>query len=104
MQRKLFNPDKCECWVCHKTFPYLGTESPMVKNEIWQQVAKDEPTIQFYDKSGETWVQGGFLCKDCIEKRLGRSLEYDDLMTFEDGSPVFFNKQYIEKYFPKKVK
>ena len=63
----------------------------MLKDEIWLQVAQ---------KDGESWTGGGYLCKDCIEKCLGRALKYEDLMTFDDGSPVFFNKEFIKKYFP----
>ena len=103
MQRKLFNPDKCECWVCHKQFPYWGTESPMVKDEIWKQIAQDEPEIQYYTKDGDTWIQGGYLCKDCMEERLGRPLEFEDLMTFPNGNQVPFNQMFIEKYFPEKI-
>lgn len=103
MKRVFFNPDKCECWDCHKTFPYWGVESPMLKNEIWKQIAADEPEVKYYTKDGDTWVGGGYLCKDCIEKRLGRSIEFEDLMTFDDGSPVPFNIQYIKKYFPDKL-
>ncbi|MEE3357836.1 MAG: hypothetical protein VZR31_07105 [Lachnospiraceae bacterium] len=72
----------------------------MLKDEIWLQVAQDEPRIKYYTKDGESWTGGGYLCKDCIEKRLGRALKYEDLMTFDDGSPVFFNKEFIKKYFP----
>ena len=100
MKRVYFNPDRCECWDCGKTFPYIGTESPMLKDEIWLQVAQDEPRIKYYTKDGESWTGGGDLCKDCIEKRLGRALKYEDLMTFDDGSPVFFNKEFIKKYCP----
>lgn len=103
MKRVFFNPDKCECWDCHKTFPYWGTESPMLKNEIWKQIAADEPEVKYYTKDGDTWVGGGYLCKDCIEKRLGRSIEFEDLMVFDDGSPVPFNIEYIKKYFPDKL-
>jgi len=104
MKRVFFNPDKCECWDCGKEFPYFGTESPMVRDSIWEEIAKDEPRIQYYDKSGDTWVGGGFLCKDCIEKRLGRPLEYEDLMDAQIGEPVPFNQWFIEKYFPEKAK
>ena len=100
MKREFFNPDKCKCWACGKEFPYIGEESPMLKDEIWAQVAKDEPEIRYYDRRGDTWVGGGYLCKDCIEKRLGRSLKYEDLMTFDDGSPVPFNKYFVRKHFP----
>lgn len=86
--------------MCGKEFPYIGEESPMLKDEIWEQVAKDEPEIRYYDRRGNTWVGGGYLCKDCIEKRLGRFLKYEDLMTFDDGSPVPFNKYFVKKYFP----
>ena len=103
MQRKLFDSEKCECWVCHKKFPYVGVDSPMLKNEIWEQVAKDEPEVKYYDKRGDTWVGGGFLCKDCVEKRLGRPIEYEDLMKFDDGRDVPFNAEYIKKYFPEHI-
>lgn len=102
MKRVLAGKD-CECWVCGRKFPYFGEESPMLKDEIWQQIAKDEPEIQYYSRNGDTWIAGGFLCKDCMEKRLGRSIKYEDLMTLPDGSPVPFNKWYIEKYFPEKA-
>ena len=72
----------------------------MLRDEIWEQVAKDEPEIRYYDRRGDTWVGGGYLCKDCIEKRLGRALKYEDLMTFDDGSPVPFNKYFVRKHFP----
>ena len=104
MKAVLFNPDKCECWQCHKEFPYFGTESPMVTDEIWSKVAQDEPQIKYYSKNGDTWIGGGYLCKDCIEERLGRPLEYEDLMVFDDGRPVPFNRQFIEKYFPEHLK
>lgn len=75
----------------------------MLKNEIWKQIAADEPEVKYYTKDGDTWVGGGYLCKDCIEKRLGRSIEFEDLMVFDDGSPVPFNIEYIKKYFPDKL-
>ena len=102
MKRKLAG-ENCECWDCGRTFPYFGVDSPMVKNEIWEQIAKDEPEVQYYTKDGETWIGGGYLCKECMEKRLGRSLKYEDLMTFDDGSPVPFNMWFIKKYFPEKL-
>jgi hypothetical protein len=100
MKRELFDPDKCKCWDCGAEFPYIGTESPMVSDKIWKQIASDEPQIQFYDRRGETWVQGGFLCKDCMEKRLGRPLQWEDLKDYELGHPVPFNKYFVMKYFP----
>ena len=100
MKRVYFNPDRCECWDCGKTFPYIGTESPMLKDEIWLQVAQDEPRFKYYTMDGESWTGGGYLCKDCIEKRLGRSLTYDDMKDAELGHPVPFNKYFVQKYFP----
>jgi hypothetical protein len=76
----------------------------MVRDDIWRQIAKDEPQIQYYTRDGETWIGGGYLCKDCMEKRLGRPLEYEDLMDAQLGHPVPFNKWFIEKYFPEKAK
>lgn len=74
----------------------------MVKDEIWNQIAGDEPQVKYYDRSGDTWVGGGYLCKDCMEKRLGRPIEFEDLMTFPNGNHVLFNREFIEKYFPDK--
>ena len=101
-KRKLVKPDECECWVCKRKFPYWGTESPMLKNEIWEQIAQDEPEVKYYTKDGDTWIGGGYLCKDCMEQRLGRTLKYEDLMTFDTSKPVPFNIEYIRKYFPEK--
>jgi hypothetical protein len=101
MERKLFKPgDDCKCWKCGKKFPYFGTESPMVRDEIWEKIAGDEPKVQYYTREGETWIGGGYLCKDCMEERLGRSLTFDDLKDAELGRPVPFNKYFVKKYFP----
>lgn len=72
----------------------------MVTEKIWNIVAPDEPRIEYYTKDGESWVGGGFLCKDCMEKRLGRELTYDDMKDAELGRPVPFNKYFVRKYFP----
>ena len=93
-----FNPDKCECWECHKTFPYFGVESPMICDELWRIVSKNAPRIEYCFENGYSEVSDGFLCKDCMEKKLGRSLTYDDLKKRSDGSDVPFNYRYIEKY------
>lgn len=104
MKRVFFDPEKCECWDCGKTFSYFGTESPMVNDDIWKIVAQDEPRVKYYSKDGDTWEGGGYLCKDCMEKRLGRPLEYEDLMLTPNGKPVIFNRWFIEKYFPEHLK
>lgn len=101
MRRELvIDASKCKCWNCGHRFPYFGEESPMLRDEIWEKIAKDEPQVQYYKKDGETWIGGGFLCKDCMEKRLGRSLTFDDLKDAELGHPVPFNKYFVKKYFP----
>jgi len=101
MKRELVtDASKCKCWNCGHQFPYFGEESPMLRDEIWEQIAKDEPQVQYYMKDGETWIGGGYLCKDCMEKRLGRSLTYDDMKDAELGHPVPFNKYFVSKYFP----
>lgn len=72
----------------------------MVRNDIWQKIAQDEPEVQYYDRKGETWVGGGYLCKDCMEKRLGRSLKFEDLRDAEINHPIAFNKYVVLRYFP----
>ena len=72
----------------------------MVTEKIWNIVARDEPRVEYYTEDGESWVGGGFLCKDCMEKRLGRELTYDDMKDAELGRPVPFNKYFVRKYFP----
>lgn len=99
-----FDPDNCECWVCHRTFPYFGTESPMVSERIWKIVGYDEPVILWKYSNGDRGVGGGFLCKDCMEKRLGRPLQYEDLKDVEAGRKIPFNEEFIAKYFPDKVR
>lgn len=99
-RRELHTPGECKCWNCNKRYPYIGTESPMVTEKIWNIVAPDEPRVEYYTEDGESWVGGGFLCKDCMEKRLGRELTYDDMKDAELGRPVPFNKYFVRKYFP----
>lgn len=98
---RVFDPDKIRCWSCRKTFTYFGTESPMLSDVIWNQIASDEPHQKVLYPDGTIDDCGGFLCKDCMEKRLRRPLKFTDLKDHQIGQRVPFNRLFIQKYFPK---
>ena len=52
MKRVYFNPDRCECWDCGKTFPYIGTESPMLKDEMKHK----ENSLNIMEKEKQTLI------------------------------------------------
>ena len=97
----------CKCWACGEEFPYISDRSPMLKDEIWKEIAKDEPHEIIDTVDGKVEV-GGFLCDKCMEKRLGRPIEVSDLMMFDDSdgfgvTHVPFNTLYLKKHFPNEL-
>ena len=87
------------CSVCGKK--YNTYDSPMLKNEIWEQVSNEH-----FDKDGN-WVTQ-HICFECMEERLGRRITEDDLMmdTTLFGSTttplhVMWNTEgFLQKHFP----
>ena len=100
----------CKCKVCNKTFVYGDKNSPMLKNEIWNDIVSfynlndyEEEAFQAYKR-----VNFGFrkrfidkdkyhlyICSECMEKALGRKILKSDLI----GENVPLNEEFEESYF-----
>ncbi len=88
--RRIRIPD-VTCAVCGRR--YFSEESPMLKNEIWEEISNEH-----FDKDGN-WVSQ-HICAECMERKLGRRITEDDLMLDLDGIHVPWNDDYIEKNLP----
>jgi len=81
--------DICQVCGCE----YLSCTSPMLKEDTWASITDDVD---------------GFMCCDCMEKRLGREITEDDLILW-DNSPdppehVSWNKHFLKKFKTTKFK
>lgn len=111
----------CKCCICNKEFEYGDKWSPMLKNEIWNQI------LNFYrlnELEKEKWnlynsiysvilmirsekakeklyevlnseLLHTYICYECMKKALGRKLTYNDLIS--NNTP--FNKEFEKNYF-----
>lgn len=100
----------CRCKVCNKSFIYGDKNSPMLNQEIWDNI------VDFYnlrDYETEAYIRYSkqnfgfkkkfkdkdeyhlYLCIDCMEKALGRKLTRKDLI----GENVPLNQEFEEWYF-----
>lgn len=102
--------DKCKCKICNKIFNYGDKYSPMLNNEIWNNIVEYYQLTDYEKKANELFskVKFGFcknfkdkdeyhlyICSDCMENALGRKLLKTDLI----GENIQFNKDFENKYF-----
>ena len=98
----------CKCKVCNKNFKYGDKNSPMLKQEIWDNIVNfynlKEYERKSFNKFLKLYKRVGFkdkdeyhlyLCVDCMEKALGRKLTKKDLI----GENVPLNQEFEEWYF-----
>lgn len=89
------NPDTKHCNACGKEMPYLSLHSPMILDELWNQV------LDFYNlsehRSGPQLpaTTPQLCCYECMEKALNRGLIMEDLKS------VPFNVYFVLHYFHK---
>lgn len=84
------------CRVCGKDFDYGDEQSPVFKDDIWNQVLRTNGFQEIQPISREhPQDDTGFICYECVEKALGRKI------TKEDLQDVIFNEPFIEHYFNK---
>lgn len=101
----------CKCQVCEKRFAYGDEQSPMLKDDIWNNIVKFYDLEQ-YEKEADDRFQENYeyrkqigqrhsddehlyLCYECMEKALGRKIEPGDLINI--GVPL--NMMFEEMYF-----
>ena len=97
----------CKCQVCGKRFAYGDEQSPMLKNNVQNKIVKfynleeyeieaDRKFYKNYSKShGFYDDEHLFICYECMEKALGRRIEFSDLINI--GVPL--NIAFEEMYF-----
>ena len=111
----------CKCCICNKEFEYGDKWSPMLKNEIWDQILNfyrlnelEKERWNLYDsiysvilmirseKAKEKLYEAlnsellhTYICYECMEKALGRKLTYNDFIS--NNTP--FNKEFEKNYF-----
>lgn len=100
--------DKCS--FCGANIPGIH-DSPMLKNEVWESIGGHDGDFN----EDDNWIPC-YMCIDCIEKRLGRKVRFDDLMPDWNGGTVLWNERFVKgrmreaikriigEYFPKETK
>ena len=104
---------RCKCKVCGKELQYCGDNSPMLKNDIWNQIVDfynlkeyEEEAFEAFIKAYKKWKRRKnefndkdeyhlYLCTNCMEKALGRKILKSDLI----GENTPFNENFEENYF-----
>ncbi len=108
--------DKCHCIVCDRPFDYMDEWSPMLRDDIWNEVIRfycledvEKSNAELFDyyydlynkyygtKLGdECFDKAGdyqtFICYPCMERALGRELTVDDL----NGADVPINRRFVQ--------
>lgn len=101
----------CKCQVCEKRFAYGDEQSPMLRDDIWNNIVKFY-NLEQYEKEADDRFQENYeyrkqigqrhsddehlyLCYECMEKALGRRIEPGDLINI--GVPL--NMRFEEMYF-----
>ena len=96
---------RVKCTVCGKSFNYGDENSPMFKDNIWNDIVnhfglsgfEKEAAKRFYSsvKSGDRSYKEDchvFICSECAESALGRKITAEDI----NDSP--FNRPFREVY------
>ncbi len=84
----------CKCRVCGKWFDYGDEQSPVFKDDVWNQVLREHGFEEKQPVSIEhPHDDTGFICYECVERTLGRKITKDDLAN------VSFNEPFNEFYF-----
>lgn len=101
-----------KCKICEAEIEYCGDDSPMLKDDIWNQIVDfyglkeyEKKAFELFMKAYNKWKRGTkfknkdeyhlFICINCMEKALGRKLSKSDLI----GKNIPFNKKFEEEYF-----
>lgn len=102
----------CKCKICDRELQYCGDNSPMLNDNIWNNVVSfynlkeyEETAHNNFMKAYKKWKRGKskfndkdeyhlYICTDCMERALGRKLLKSDLI----GENVPFNAKFEEKY------
>ena len=101
----------CKCQVCEKRFAYGDEQSPMLKDNIWNNIVKFYDLEQYEKEADERFQENYeyrkqigqrhsddehlYLCYECMEKALGRKIEPGDLINIS----VPLNMRFEEMYF-----
>ena len=112
----------CNCRVCNKKFEYGDENSPMLKDDVWNDILKyyniKEEESEKWELCCELWdayqysikskkaknviekvldseYLHTYICVDCMEKALGRKLTKQDLI----GENIPFNEDFEREYF-----
>ena len=97
MAKQIQNNLQDTCCKCGKV--YLCYESPMLKNELWEELLKKAGIEEDFDDNGR-WVPK-YICPDCMEKELGRPLTEDDLLLTDRNRHVIWNTDFVRGRFPR---
>ena len=107
---------KDKCKICGKELLYGGSESPMLKEHVWETIVAKYGLTRYeicaetnFSRSYRSYLKIKklnnnvkfndsqdyhlYICKDCMERALGRHLTYDDLV----DHPCDFNSKFIER-------
>ena len=100
----------CKCKVCGKQFVYGDKNSPMLNNNVWNNIVSFYNLNEYEHKAFELYrkVNFGFrkrfkdkdeyhlyICTDCMERALGRKLLKSDLI----GKNIPLNEKFEKSYF-----
>ena len=94
----------CFCSVCDTQFEYADENSPMLKDEVWNDIVAHYGLQEHERYANQKRAEGysypthlrqyrTFICYKCMEKALGRRIERTDL------AEVFFNIKFENFYF-----
>lgn len=103
---------QCKCQSCGKRFDYMDEQSPMLKEEIWNQVVRFY-NLEKYEKEANDRFHKNYeyrkligkrhsddehlyFCYECMEKALGRKLVREDLINKDVPLNVKFEKMYFK--------
>jgi hypothetical protein len=91
-------PDKRNnCKDCGKDTMVDDKDYYMVKHQVWNKYGLGEGED---DEPEQVDINDGMLCMDCMETRIGRKLEFDDLLPCPlNGVLNPYTKNIIDTYF-----